>query len=408
MRAPTSTPWCPRSPRCSRRTRAPSLRSQRARSRRARSRTSSGSSRTSCWCSRSSRSSWAASSSTTRSASWSPSGCASWRSCGPSARPAARSCGPCCSRPSSSGLVSSVVGIAAGFGLAVGLRAVLDAVGLDLPSGSLVLLPRTIIAGLLVGVVVTAASALLPAIAASRIPPVAAMRADEVAPRRRSMRWRAVIGTVVLLGGAFLIYGGLTNDAASSTVVLSSVGVGAVVMILGAYVLSALVARPVAAVIGAPFARFFGVSGKLAQRNAGRSPRRTSATAAAIMVGIALITLASIMSASIQATVDEVFATRCRCRRRRDGAVRRHGGFSPELAERAADLPEVAAITRVPFGPVLIDGEERFVAASGRQLRRLLHDRATSTARSSSAPASSWSTPAPRRPTDGLSATRSS
>ena len=259
------------------------------------------------------------------------------------------------------GLVSSLVGIAAGFGLAVGLRAVLDAVGLDLPSGSLVLQPRTIIAGLLVGVVVTAASALLPAIAASRIPPVAAMRADEVAPRRRSMRWRAVIGTVVLLGGALLIYTGLTNDSASSTVVLSSVGTGAVVMILGAYVLSALLARPVAAVVGAPFARFFGISGTLAQRNAGRSPRRTSATAAAIMVGIALITLASIMSASIQATVDEVFASGVDA----DVVVTGPfdgGGFSPELAERAAGLPEVDAVSRVPFGPVLIDGEERFVA----------------------------------------------
>lgn len=261
------------------------------------------------------------------------------------------------------GLASSIVGIVAGLGLAVGLRAILDAFGIDLPSGSLVVAPRTVMVALLVGVVVTAASALFPAIVASRIPPVAAMRADEVVPRRQSLRLRAILGTVVLLAGAALIWTGLNNDSGSTTVTLTSVGVGALVMILGAYVLSALLARPVAAVIGAPFTRFFGVAGKLAQRNAGRSPRRTSATAAAIMVGIALITLASIMSASLQATIDKIFATGV------DAEVVvtasdqfSLGGFSPELADRAAELPEVAAVTRVPFGPVLLDGSETFIA----------------------------------------------
>lgn len=261
------------------------------------------------------------------------------------------------------GLVSSIVGILAGLGLAVGLRAVLDAVGIDLPAGSLVLTPRTIVVALLVGVAVTAASALFPAIAASRIPPVAAMRADEVAPGKKSLRLRAILGAVVLAVGAALIWVGLNNDSGNTTVILSSVGVGALVMILGVYVLSALLARPFSTVIGAPFARFFGVSGRLAQRNAGRSPRRTSATAAAIMVGIALITLASIMSASLQATIDKIFATGV------DAEVvvttsdqLSLGGFSPELADRAAELPEVAAVTRVPFGPVLLDGGETFIA----------------------------------------------
>jgi len=261
------------------------------------------------------------------------------------------------------GLVSSVIGILAGLGLAIGLRAILDTFGIELPAGSLVLAPRTIIVALIVGVVVTAASAVFPAIAASRIPPVAAMRADEVAPRRGSMRLRAIIGVVVLIIGAALIWTGLNNDSGNTTVILTSVGVGALVMILGAYVLSALLARPVAAVVGAPFARFFGVSGKLAQRNAGRSPRRTSATAAAIMVGIALITMASILSASLQATVDEIFSTGV------DAEVVvtssdqfSLGGFSPDLAERAADLPEVADVSRVAAGPVLEDESETFIA----------------------------------------------
>ena len=262
------------------------------------------------------------------------------------------------------GLVSSIIGIVAGLGLAVGLRALLDVFGIPLPAGSLVLEPRTVIVALVVGVVITAASAVFPAVAASRIPPVAAMRADEAAPARRSMRVRAIIGAVVLVAGAVLIWSGLQNDSGSTSVRLASVGIGALVMILGAYVLSALLAQPVSAVIGAPFARFLGVSGKLAQRNAGRSPRRTSATAAAIMVGIALITLASIMSASLQATVDEIFSTGVKAEVVVTTANQFSdaGGFSPELAARAAGLPEVAAVTAVPFGPVLLDGDETFVA----------------------------------------------
>ncbi len=262
------------------------------------------------------------------------------------------------------GLVASAIGVVAGLGLAVGLRAVLDAVGVALPAGSLILAPRTVVIGLTLGVVVTTLSALFPAIAASRVPPVAAMRADEVAPTERSMRMRAIVGGLVLVAGAVLIVSGLNNDTGNTTVALSSVGFGALVMILGAYALSALVARPVAAVIGAPFARLFGVSGKLAQRNAGRSPRRTSATSGAIMVGIALIALAAIMSASLQATIDDIFSQGVEA----DVLVTPAeqfalSGYTPELAGRITELPEVAAITRVPVAPVLIDGSETFLGA---------------------------------------------
>lgn len=261
------------------------------------------------------------------------------------------------------GLASSVVGVGAGLGLAVGLRWILDAVGIGLPTGSLILAPRTVVIGLLVGVVVTALSALFPAIAASRIPPVAAMRADEVPVRRRSEGVRTLVGGSVLVAGAAFVGVGLSRDSATTTAVLTWVGLGALVMVLGVYVLSALLARPAAALIGAPLARFAGVAGQLARRNAGRSPRRTSATAAAIMIGIALITMASTLSSSLQSAVDDIFATGVDA----ELVVTPTDqvsltGFPHELAVRAAALPEVAAVSRLQIGPVLLDGEQTTVA----------------------------------------------
>ncbi len=262
------------------------------------------------------------------------------------------------------GIVASVIGIVAGLGLAVALRAVFDAIGIALPASSLILAPRTIVIGLVLGVVVTAVSALVPGVAASRVPPVAAMSVEAAPPRRRSLRWRAVIGTVVLVAGAALILGGLNSDTTNTTLALSSVGAGALVMILGAYVLSALAARPVSSIVGAPFARLFGVSGKLAQRNAGRSPRRTSATAAAIMVGTALITLALVLSSSLRAAVDDIFATGITA----EVVVMPANqfsitGFPPVLAEDIAALPEVEELTRLATGPVFLADTESFVAA---------------------------------------------
>lgn len=262
------------------------------------------------------------------------------------------------------GLVASAIGVVAGIGLAMLLRLGLDAVGLTLPSGSLVLAPRTIFVGMVVGVIVTSLSALFPAFAASRIPPVAAMREEAARSPRRSLTRRAVIGGLITAAGIALLIGGLNGDFDSTSVGLSLVGFGAAVVIIGAYVLSAVIAEPVAAVIGAPFARLMGVSGRLAQRNAGRSPRRTSATAAALMVGIALITLVSVMSASLQRAVDDIFDTGVQA----DVIVQYDdqfslGGFTPALADRIETLPEVIEVTRIQLGSAIVDGTEVFVGS---------------------------------------------
>lgn len=262
------------------------------------------------------------------------------------------------------GIVGSVVGIAAGAGLAMALRAGLEAFGVELPTTSLVLQSRTIIVALVVGIVVTVVSALVPAVKAARVPPVAAMREEASHPRRRSLRVRAIVGVALMAIGVTSLLSGLLGDLDNTTASLTAIGFGAFVMIIGAYVLSALAAEPVARLLGAPFARLQGVPGVLAQRNAGRSPRRTSATAAALMVGIALISLVSILSASIQGTVDEIFTGDV------DADVIAQSedqfsftGFTPAFADAAEALPEVAVASRIQIGSVLIDGSETFLGS---------------------------------------------
>ncbi len=260
------------------------------------------------------------------------------------------------------GILGSVIGIVVGAGLALALRAGLEAFGIELPSTSLVIQSRTIIVALVVGIVVTTISAMVPAVKASRVPPVAAMREDAARPKRRSLRFRALVGTVLLLAGVGSLLSGLLGDLDNTTASLSAIGFGALIIILGAYVLSALVADPVSRFLGAPFARLQGVPGTLAQRNAGRSPRRTSATAAAIMVGIALIALVSILSASIQGTVDDIFTGDVEA----DVIIQPEDqftftGFTPAVAEDTAALPEVDVVTSIQIGSVLIDGSETFI-----------------------------------------------
>jgi putative ABC transport system permease protein len=260
------------------------------------------------------------------------------------------------------GAVASVIGVVVGAGLALALRAALDSFGIALPSGGLVIQPRTVVIALLVGIVVTVLSALAPALHASRVPPVAAMRQDAQRPERRASVWRAVIGIALLLVGAASMYTGLFGDVDNTTAALSSIGLGAALILIAAYVLSAFIAAPITRFLGAPLARLQGVPGRLAQRNAGRSPRRTTATAAAIMIGIALITLVTVLTASVRDTIDDVFT----------GGVNgdvvaasadqfSFTGFPTAFGDAAGQLPEVAAMSRLQLGAAIRGSTEVFV-----------------------------------------------
>jgi putative ABC transport system permease protein len=250
------------------------------------------------------------------------------------------------------GIVASVIGLGLGILLSAGLKALLNVIGFDIPGGSIVIKPATIIISLVVGTVVTVLSAVLPARRASRIPPVAAMR-DVAFESRTDVGRRSIVGGVItLLGGAILSYGlfGATRNE------IPYVGFGALLVFLGVFVLAPVLARPVAKALGSPLPRLKGMTGTLARENAVRNPKRSARTAAALMIGVALVGFITIFAASAkqsisaaitdQVKVDYIITT---------GQNFGGTGISPALAESIRESPVVDAVTPIRFGPVEVN-----------------------------------------------------
>jgi putative ABC transport system permease protein len=254
------------------------------------------------------------------------------------------------------GVIASVVGIGLGLLLASGLRVLLEAFGTDLPSTGAVILPRTLIAGVAIGTLVTVVAGVAPARRASRVSPIEALREGEGAASA-SLGRRVTIGTVVtVVGVAALLYGlfGGPSDAALI------VGVGAALTFVGVAILSPLVARPIAGILGAPI-RALGFAGRLGRENAMRNPRRTASTAAALMIGLGLVTFVAVFGASLKASSEAALDEAIR-----SDFILTSGGFSPLSPHVAEDLegrPEIAVVSPTRLGGIRVTGGTDFVTA---------------------------------------------
>jgi putative ABC transport system permease protein len=193
------------------------------------------------------------------------------------------------------GLVASLIGLGLGVLTAFGLEKLLSAFGVTLPSGPLAFEARTVIVCLIVGVGVTFVAAISPARRAVRIAPVAAV-SEQQTEQEVPMRRRFTQGGVITAIGIVLLAFGLTKPA------IQLVGIGAVLIFIGVAMLAPAVARPMASVIGRPLARLLGTSGRLGRENSMRSPRRTAQTAAALMVGLALVSAIAVFGASLSSS----------------------------------------------------------------------------------------------------------
>ncbi len=197
------------------------------------------------------------------------------------------------------GVVAGAIGLVAGVGMSYVLKGLLAAVGLEIPAGATVVSTGTIVTSFVVGVSVTVVSALAPAIKASRVKPIAALRDVSVDRSAVSVK-RTLVGLGVTALGVLSFAAGVTGDGSSA---LQLLGLGALTTIMGVFVLGPVIARPVIKVIGWPVSKATGVTGELARENATRSPKRTSATAAALMIGVALVGFITILAASTKASV---------------------------------------------------------------------------------------------------------
>jgi putative ABC transport system permease protein len=247
------------------------------------------------------------------------------------------------------GTLASLVGLFLGLALAKGLFKLFDAVGFTLPNSGLTFETRTIVVSLLVGIVVTLLASLRPAFRATRVPPIAAVREGATLPEGRFARFRTPASALLtIVGFAALLYG--LFGAGGTTQVLLLLLVGALFIFLGISLLSVRVIRPLAWALGWPATKLGGAAGTLARDNARRNPQRTASTAAALMIGLALVTLVSVLAAglisSFKGAVDDIW-------KNADYAITAQNNFSPipiAAADTAAKVPGVIAVGNVRTG----------------------------------------------------------
>ena len=198
------------------------------------------------------------------------------------------------------GLVSAVLGFLSGVGLAATALAGLRRVGLDLPSASLTITAGTAAFAIIVGLGITAASAVLPAIRATRVPPIAALR-DVAIDSSGQSRIRGAVAILLLVLGFVLVVPAFGSDPTTDQ--LPRIGIGMALVVVAILVLGPLFARPLSRLVGSPLPVIKGVTGRLARENAMRSPRRTASTAAALIIGVTLVGFITVFASSAQTSV---------------------------------------------------------------------------------------------------------
>jgi putative ABC transport system permease protein len=252
------------------------------------------------------------------------------------------------------GVVASVIGFFGGILMSSILKGLLAVLGLDLPTGGLVLLPRTMIVSLIVGVGITVIASVFPALRASRVPPVAAMKDVEV-DRGAASRKRLVAGLVLAAIGVALTAIGLTTS-------VGALALGLPLLFMSLFVLGPLIAKPVAGAIGWPLPKVKGMTGTIARQNTTRNPTRTARTAAALMVGVALVAGISVLAASIKGSVRSIFEKQFTGDFVVSTDTFGFGGLPTTLASSLAALPEVQAAAGVQIGLANIEGSDQTIS----------------------------------------------
>ncbi|WP_435221407.1 ABC transporter permease [Streptomyces sp. Tue6028] len=272
------------------------------------------------------------------------------------------------------GLVGSTLGLAAGIGLALGLIKLMSAFGMNLKSTEMVIGWATPVSAYVVGVGVTFVAAYLPARRAAGVSPMAALADAEIAGVGRPLRMRAVVGSVVGAAGVAALAG--CAAASKTSTAASLLGLGVVLTLIATVIAGPLLVRPVIRVLGGAFPALFGSVGRMSQRNALRNPRRTGATAAALMVGLALVGGMSVASASMTKSFDQQIDKTLGA----DFVIQNSNfqPFSQELTDKVRGTDGAGLVVRQRFTPVAVrlpDGKrvETTAAAYDPQLDEVAH-----------------------------------
>lgn len=249
------------------------------------------------------------------------------------------------------GVIGATLGLLLGAGLAMVIRALFATFGLDLTGTPLAFTWKPVVASYAVGILVTVLAAYLPARRAGNVPPIAAMR-DDALVTETSMRRRLVIGlAMVAVGVAAGLAGLFVTDLPQP---MAFLGAGLLLVLLGVVLTSPVLGRPVLALFGAVYARFFGAVGTMAKENSLRNPRRTAATASALMIGLTLVAMMSVFGASAKASIDTIVAENAAA----DFVVSNpiNQPFAPSITDHIAAVDGVDEAMRVRYGRLDIGG----------------------------------------------------
>ncbi len=241
------------------------------------------------------------------------------------------------------GLLGSLAGLAGGIAFAKGIQALFEAIGIDLPTTSPVIETRTVVVSLAIGLTVTLVSSLAPAWRSTRVPPLAALREGELPEVRRHGLLYGLGAVAVSLIGLAALLAGLFGNIADSGQAAGLMGAGAVLILLGVSLFSPRLVRPLASVTGIPLEKLRGLTGRLARENSQRRPGRTAATAAALMIGLALVTFVTVFAAglkgSIASAVDRNFQGEL--------VIQNSDGYSPIPPGAAAEARTIRGVGTV-------------------------------------------------------------
>jgi putative ABC transport system permease protein len=257
------------------------------------------------------------------------------------------------------GVLASIVGLGLGYLLAKGLNALFEALDLALPQTDLVFATRTVVVSLLVGVLVTLLAGFFPALRATRVPPISVVREGATLPKGRFSRFTPVLALVAIVGAlALLGYSMFADEVETATRLLSIAG-GVLLLFVGVAMISPLLVRPLAAIVGVPAKQIGGAAGRIARANSIRNPGRTAATAAALMIGIALVTFVAVLANGMKqsnrgAIEDQVSA---------DYVITSQDGYMPFVAAAGDAVDDVGGGTTTDVRSDLakVAGSDRYL-----------------------------------------------